>query len=107
LQFIFLYIDEMYVFTGCAPPLHSDVYVAGHFNDLAAVAFLPPPRSPAISMREPRSPPLLGHWNDEATPPISLHGEAHPVNTYDEMMVGYAAFKNLNGAIVRVAAPEK
>jgi len=39
------------VFTGCALPLHSGVYVTGHFNDLA-------------------------------TPPISLHGKAHPVNTY-------------------------
>jgi len=50
-----------YVFTGCAPPLHSGVYVSGHFNGLAAVAFLPPPRSPAKSMREPRFPPLLSH----------------------------------------------
>jgi len=40
-----------YVFKGCAPPLHSCVYVSDHFNDLA-------------------------------TPPISLHGEAQPVNTY-------------------------
>jgi hypothetical protein len=32
---------------GCAPPFHSDVYVSGHFNNLVAVAFLPPPRSPA------------------------------------------------------------
>jgi len=32
----------LYVFTGCAPPLYSGVYVSGHFNDLAAVAFLPP-----------------------------------------------------------------
>jgi len=47
-----------YVFTGCDSPFHSGVYVSGHFNDLAAVAFLP-------------------------TPPISLHEEAHPVNTYD------------------------
>ena len=39
-----------YVFTGCALPLHSGVYVSGHFNDLA-------------------------------TPPISLHREANPVNT--------------------------
>jgi hypothetical protein len=29
------------VFTGCALPFHSGVYVAGHFNDLAAVAILP------------------------------------------------------------------
>ena len=29
-----------YVFTGCASPFHSDVYVSGHFKDLAAVAFL-------------------------------------------------------------------
>ncbi len=35
------------MFRGCAPPLHFDVYVSGYFNDLAAVAFLPPPRSPA------------------------------------------------------------
>ncbi len=32
---------------GGALPFHSDVYVPGHFNNLAAVAFLPPPRSPA------------------------------------------------------------
>jgi hypothetical protein len=51
----------MYVFRWCASPFHSGVYVSGHFNDLAAVAFLPPPRSPAKSMREPRSPPLLSH----------------------------------------------
>jgi hypothetical protein len=50
-----------YVFTGHASPFHSDVYVSGHFKNLAAVAFLPPPRSPAKSMREPRSPPLLSH----------------------------------------------
>ena len=50
-----------YVFRGCAPPFHFGVYVSGHFNDLAAVAFLPPPRSPAKSLREPRSPPLLSH----------------------------------------------
>ncbi len=56
-----LYIGVLYVFRGYAYPLHSDVYVTGHFNDLAAVAFLPPPRSPAKSMREPRSPPLLNH----------------------------------------------
>jgi len=31
---------------GCALPFHSGVCVAGNFNDLAAVAFLPPPRSP-------------------------------------------------------------
>ena len=55
----FDFIKNKYVFTGLAPPLHSGVYVSGHFNDLAAVAFLPPPRSPAKSMREPRSPPLL------------------------------------------------
>jgi len=72
----------VYVFTGCAPPLHSGVYVSGHFNDLAAVAFLPPPRSPAKSMRKPRSPPLLSHWNNEATPSILLHGKPHPLNTY-------------------------
>ena len=29
------------------PLFHSDVYVSGHFNDVAAAAFLPPPRSPA------------------------------------------------------------
>ena len=51
----------LYVFKGYASPLHSGVYVSGHFNALAAVAFLPPPRSPAKSMREPRSPPLLNH----------------------------------------------
>jgi len=50
-----------YVFTGCASPFHSGVYVSGHFKDLPAVAFLPPPRSPAKNMREPRSPPLLSH----------------------------------------------
>ena len=54
-------INIMYVFRGYAPPFHSGVYVSGHFNDLAAVAFLPPPRSPAKSMREPRSLPLLNH----------------------------------------------
>ena len=70
------------MFRGCTPPLHSGVYVSGHFNNLAAVAFLPPPRSPAKSMREPRSPPLLNHWIDEVTPPISLFGEVHPLNTY-------------------------
>ena len=62
----------LYVFTGFALPLHSGVYVSGHFNNLAAVAFLPPPRSPAKSMREPRSPPLLSNWNNEATPPTRL-----------------------------------
>jgi hypothetical protein len=36
-----------HVFRGCDPPFHSDVYVSGHFNNLAAVAFLTPPRSPA------------------------------------------------------------
>jgi hypothetical protein len=36
-----------YVFRGCASPFHSGVYVSGHFNNLAAGAFLPPPRSPA------------------------------------------------------------
>jgi len=40
------------VFTGFAPPFNSGVYVPGHFNDLAVVTFLPPPRSPAKSMRE-------------------------------------------------------
>jgi hypothetical protein len=54
-------MEILYVFRGCAPPLHFDVYVSGYFNDLAAVAFLPPPRSPAKNMREPRSPPLLSH----------------------------------------------
>jgi len=39
-------IIEMYIFTGFSP-VHSGVCVSGHFNDLAAVAFLPPPRSPA------------------------------------------------------------
>ena len=76
------YSSPMYVFTGCDPSLHSWVSVSGHFNGLAAVAFLPSPRAPAKSMWEPRSPPLLSHWNDEATPPISLHEESHPVNTY-------------------------
>ena len=37
----------MYVFRGYAPPFHSDVYVSGHLNNLAAGAFLPPLRSPA------------------------------------------------------------
>ena len=36
-----------YVFTGCALPFHSGVCVSGHCNNLAEVAFLPPPRSPA------------------------------------------------------------
>jgi len=31
------------VFRGCAPPLHSDVIVSGHFKDIAAGAFLLPP----------------------------------------------------------------
>ena len=39
---------------GCAFPFYSGVYVAGHFDNLAAVAFLSPPRSPAKSMREPQ-----------------------------------------------------
>jgi hypothetical protein len=50
---------HMLVFTRRALPFLSDVYVSGHFNDLPAGAFLPPPRSPAKSMREPRSPPML------------------------------------------------
>ena len=50
-----------YVFTGYASPLHFGVCVSGHFNNVAAVAFLPPPRSPAKTMRELRSPPLLIH----------------------------------------------
>jgi len=25
---------------------------------------------------------VIGHFNDLATPPISLHGKAHPLNTY-------------------------
>ena len=54
-------IIKMFVFTGGASPFHSGVYVSGHFNDLAAGAFLPPPRSPAKNMREPRSPPRLSH----------------------------------------------
>jgi len=58
---IFIITPEWCVFTGFAPPLHSGVYVSGHFNELAAVAFLPPPRSLAKTMREPRSPPLLTH----------------------------------------------
>jgi hypothetical protein len=37
---------EPHVLTGCAPPVRSGVYVSGHFNDLAAVAFLPPLHSP-------------------------------------------------------------
>ncbi len=32
----------------CAFPFNSGVYVSGHFNDLEAVAFLPPPRSPPL-----------------------------------------------------------
>jgi len=60
------------VFRGRASPFHFAVYVSGHFNNLAAGAFLPPLRSPAKSMREPRSPPLLSHWNNEATPPTRL-----------------------------------
>ena len=71
------------MFTGCVSPFHSGVFVSGHFKDLAAVAFLPPPRSPAKNMREPWSPPLLSHWIDEATSPISLNEKAHPVNAYD------------------------
>jgi hypothetical protein len=35
------------MFRGCASPFHSDVCVSGHFNNLAAGAFLPPQRSPA------------------------------------------------------------
>jgi nicotinic acid mononucleotide adenylyltransferase len=46
------------VFTGRFSPIHSGDYVAGHFNNLASVIFLPLPRSPAKSMRELRSPPL-------------------------------------------------
>jgi len=37
-------------------PVHLDVCVSVHFNKLAAVAFLPPPRSPAKNIREPRFP---------------------------------------------------
>ena len=51
-QIVGKWFHFLYVFTGWAPPFHSGVYVPGHFNDLAAVAFLPPPRSPAKSMRE-------------------------------------------------------
>ena len=40
-------LNKMYVFRGCATPFHSDVYVSGHFNNLA--------------VREPRSPPLLSY----------------------------------------------
>jgi len=40
----------MYVFTGRVLPFHSGVCVSGHFSDLAAVAFLPPLRSPAKSI---------------------------------------------------------
>jgi hypothetical protein len=39
---LYLNRDYLYVFTGFTPPLLSGVYVSGHFNDLAAVAFLPP-----------------------------------------------------------------
>jgi hypothetical protein len=52
-------MELLYAFTGYTPSLHSGVYVSGHFNNLAAAAFLPPPRSPAKSMGEPRSSPLL------------------------------------------------
>ncbi len=52
--------NELHVHGVCFP-VHSHVCVSGHFNDLAAVAFLPPPRSPAKSMREPRFPPPLSH----------------------------------------------
>ncbi len=50
-----------YVFTGYVSPIHSGGCVSGHFNDFAAGAFLPPPRSPAKNVREPRSPPRLSH----------------------------------------------
>ena len=43
------------------------------FQWLSSGGIPAPPRSPEKSMREPRSPPLLSHWNNEATPPISLH----------------------------------
>ena len=72
------YIIDIYVMMGCAPSFHSCVYVAGHFKNLVAGAFLPPPRSPAKSMREPRFPPPLSHWNDKATPPISFNGGSTP-----------------------------
>ena len=32
-------VIEKYMFTGCAPPFHFGVFVSGHFNDLATVAF--------------------------------------------------------------------
>jgi len=41
-------VNSRDVFGGCALPFHFGVYVSGHFNDLAAGAFLPPPRSPPL-----------------------------------------------------------
>ena len=32
-------------------PFHYGVFIAGIFNDLAAVAFLPPPHSPFAALR--------------------------------------------------------
>jgi len=79
----FLWIDWLYVFRGQSFPLHFGVSVAGFFFEFAVVAFLPPPRSPAKNMREPRSPPLLSHWKYEATPPITLRENNRPLNSYD------------------------
>jgi len=75
---VFLLLTHMFVFTWRALPFHLGVCVSGHFKDLAAGAFLPPPRSPAKNSREPRSPPPLSQRNDEATPPISFHGKITP-----------------------------
>ena len=67
LLFFFVFVVFMQGFTddvrvqGVRFPVHLGVCVSGHFNNLAAVAFLPPPRSPAKNMREPRFPPLLSY----------------------------------------------
>jgi hypothetical protein len=41
----------MYVLWGQSFPLHFGVSVTGIFNDLAAVAFLPPPHSTFATLR--------------------------------------------------------
>ena len=100
----------LYVFTGCAPPLYSSVYVSGHFNDLAAVAFLPPrlarPLSAAPQANAGRA-WLAGelamaggarfnssfqtfHCSIPQQERVSLlyagNGGVHPVNTYKPMI---------------------
>lgn len=44
-------VAELYVFREQSFPLHFGVSVTGIFNDLAAVAFLPPPHSTFAALR--------------------------------------------------------